>query len=181
MIGKIIIDEPQILPCTNGSCQPYKSPHYSLINNTFEIEGEESNFYVLTYRDNTGYISKESVEVIDKDYNSNSTIGQIIATEALSHNGKLSDLGPAGFTKRCHKKAEISITSTVSAQSDDTNGIKISRDFLKPGDNCIFTFGGQHCGIYVGGNAIIHIPSLQDYVSKVSPTYVRELYARRHF
>ena len=181
MLGQIKIEEPSIFPCYDGSCEQYDLPHYSLTDSTFEIEGNISNYYILTYRDKIGYISMDSVEIIDNDYKSNSTIGQIIATEALSYLGKLSDLGPAGFTKKCHKKAEILIASTVSAQSADTNGKMISRDFLKPGDNCIFSFGGEHCGIYIGGNVIVHIPSLNDYVSKVGPTYVRELYARRHF
>ena len=71
----------------------------------------------------------------------------------------------SGFTSYVYANAAgINITRTTYSQMGV--GSPVSYDQLQPGD-LVFTYGGDHVGIYVGGGQYIHAPQEGDFV-KVS-------------
>lgn len=71
----------------------------------------------------------------------------------------------SGFTSYVYRNAAgIEITRTTYSQMGV--GSAVSYDQLQPGD-LVFTYGGDHVGIYVGGGQYIHAPQEGDSV-KVS-------------
>jgi peptidoglycan DL-endopeptidase CwlO len=80
----------------------------------------------------------------------------------------------SGFTSYVYRNAAgIEITRTTYSQLGV--GTAVSYDELQVGD-LVFTYGGDHVGIYVGGGQYIHAPQPGDSV-KVSP--VTSFYAAR--
>ena len=80
----------------------------------------------------------------------------------------------SGFTSYVYRNAAgIEITRTTYSQIGQ--GRAVSQGELQPGD-LVFTYGGDHVGIYVGGGSYIHAPQPGDKV-KVSP--VTSFYAAR--
>ncbi|AYE34165.1 C40 family peptidase [Clostridium septicum] len=72
----------------------------------------------------------------------------------------------SGFTSYVYRNAAgIEITRTTYSQLGQ--GRAVSQGELEPGD-LVFTYGGDHVGIYVGGGSYIHAPQPGDTV-KVSP------------
>lgn len=72
----------------------------------------------------------------------------------------------SGFTSYVYRvHAGIEITRTTYSQMGQ--GVAVSYDELIPGD-LVFTYGGDHVGIYVGGGSYIHAPQPGDVV-RVSP------------
>lgn len=72
----------------------------------------------------------------------------------------------SGFTSYVYRNAAgVEITRTTYSQMGV--GTAVSYDELQPGD-LVFTYGGDHVGIYVGGGSYIHAPQPGDSV-KVSP------------
>lgn len=72
----------------------------------------------------------------------------------------------SGFTSYVYRHAAgIEITRTTYSQMGV--GSVVSQGDLQPGD-LVFTYGGDHVGIYVGGGSYIHAPQEGDVV-KVSP------------
>lgn len=81
----------------------------------------------------------------------------------------------SGFTSYVYANAAgINITRTTYSQMGV--GTPVSYDQLQPGD-LVFTYGGDHVGIYVGGGQYIHAPQPGDSVkvSNITSFY----YARR--
>lgn len=80
----------------------------------------------------------------------------------------------SGFTSYVYRNAAgIEITRTTYSQIGV--GTAVSYDELQVGD-LVFTYGGDHVGIYVGGGQYIHAPQPGDSV-KVSP--ITSFYAAR--
>ena len=74
----------------------------------------------------------------------------------------------SGFTSYVYRHAAgIEISRTTYTQM--TKGKAVSYSQLQPGD-LVFTYGGGHVGIYVGGGKYIHAPKPGDRV-KVAPIY----------
>lgn len=72
----------------------------------------------------------------------------------------------SGFTSFVYRNAAgVEITRTTWSQMGV--GTSVSYDELQPGD-LVFTYGGAHVGIYVGGGSYINAPTEGDVV-KVSP------------
>lgn len=72
----------------------------------------------------------------------------------------------SGFTSYVYRHAAgMEITRTTYSQMGV--GTAVSQGDLQPGD-LVFTYGGDHVGIYVGGGSYIHAPQEGDVV-KVSP------------
>ena len=72
----------------------------------------------------------------------------------------------SGFTSYVYRNAAgIEITRTTYSQM--RQGVSVSYNDLQVGD-LVFTYGGDHVGIYVGGGSYIHAPQPGDSV-KVSP------------
>ena len=72
----------------------------------------------------------------------------------------------SGFTSFVYRNAAgVEITRTTYSQMGV--GTPVSYGELQPGD-LVFTYGGDHVGIYVGGGSYIHAPQPGDSV-KVSP------------
>lgn len=72
----------------------------------------------------------------------------------------------SGFTSYVYRvHAGIEITRTTYSQM--AQGKSVGQGELIPGD-LVFTYGGGHVGIYVGGGSYIHAPQPGDYV-RVSP------------
>ena len=72
----------------------------------------------------------------------------------------------SGFTSYVYRNAAgIEITRTTYSQMGQ--GVSVSYNDLHVGD-LVFTYGGDHVGIYVGGGSYIHAPQPGDSV-KVSP------------
>lgn len=72
----------------------------------------------------------------------------------------------SGFTSYVYRNAAgIEITRTTYSQMGQ--GVSVSYNDLQVGD-LVFTYGGDHVGIYVGGGSYIHAPQPGDSV-KVSP------------
>ena len=68
----------------------------------------------------------------------------------------------SGFTSYVYANAAgINITRTTYSQMGV--GTPVSYDQLQPGD-LVFTYGGDHVGIYVGGGQYIHAPQPDDSV-----------------
>ena len=67
----------------------------------------------------------------------------------------------SGFTSYVFKQHGISLNRTAAGQY--SNGVAVSRNQLQPGD-LVFTYGGDHVGIYVGGGQYIHAPQPGDRV-----------------
>ena len=68
----------------------------------------------------------------------------------------------SGFTSYVYANAAgINITRTTYSQMGV--GTPVSYDELQPGD-LVFTYGGDHVGIYVGGGQYIHAPQPGDSV-----------------
>ena len=72
----------------------------------------------------------------------------------------------SGFTSYVYRNS-VGMEITRTTYSQMGVGTAVSYDQLQPGD-LVFTYGGDHVGIYVGGGSYIHAPQPGDRV-KVSP------------
>ena len=72
----------------------------------------------------------------------------------------------SGFTSYVYRNS-VGMEITRTTYSQMGVGTAVSYDQLQPGD-LVFTYGGDHVGIYVGGGNYIHAPQPGDSV-KVSP------------
>ena len=71
----------------------------------------------------------------------------------------------SGFTS--YVFAHVGYKLDRTSRQQVTNGKEVEINELQPGD-LVFTYGGDHVGIYVGGGSYIHAPQPGDSV-KVSP------------
>lgn len=120
-----------------------------------EIEAEQA----AANKPNRGEVSATGNAVVDFAY------GYIGAPYVWGATGPTS-FDCSGFTSFVFSNAAgINITRTTYSQMEV--GTAVSYDELQPGD-LVFTYSGDHVGIYVGGGSYIHAPQPGDSV-KVSP------------
>ena len=89
----------------------------------------------------------------------------------------------SGFTKYVFAKSDIYLERTAEEQS--TQGTKVLKANLKPGDLIFFDNNGRrnsinHVGIYIGGGRFIHAstPRTGVIISELSETYYQRNYMR---
>ena len=138
-------------------------------------------FKVRTKSENIGYIRSDLLTLTEKPYenhggstgsgsgNKPSTVptktqGEKLVDLALTFLGvpyvyggsSPSGFDCSGFTQYCARQVGITIKRTATAQL--SNGTKVSRDQLKPGDLVFFGYGNTatHVGIYIGDNKFVH-------------------------
>ncbi len=167
-----------------------------LIKDTYvKVLGCQNGWYRVSYGDYTGYISGDYLRLNDISYErvepntdtNNAAVESVSAntTPAISDKreevidyakqflgvkyayGGASPKGfdCSGFTTYVFKNFGYSLNRSSSAQT--SNGVKISKDELLPGDLVFFTRGGTsvgHVGIYIGDNKFIHSSSPGDVV-----------------
>ena len=118
-----------------------------------EYEQEQAN------KPNRGEVSATGNAVVDFAY------GYLGSPYVWGATGP-SSFDCSGFTSFVFRNAAgLEITRTTYSQMGV--GTPVSYSELQPGD-LVFTYGGDHVGIYVGGGSYIHAPQPGDYV-KVSP------------
>lgn len=85
----------------------------------------------------------------------------------------------SGFVQYVYGKNGYSITRTTYTQWAN-DGVRVSRDNLKPGDLVYFGYGDSpsHVGLYVGGGMMIHSPRTGDVVkySTIESGYYDDCY-----
>ena len=138
------------------------------------IVEEEINEYIETAKVRVAEIEAEQAAANKPNRGEVSATGNAIVDFAYGYLGSpyvWGATGPtsfdcSGFTSFVYRNAAgVEITRTTYIQMGV--GTAISYDQLQPGD-LVFTYGGEHVGIYVGGGSYIHAPTEGDVV-KVSP------------
>ena len=163
-------------------------------NNTVEIFGFNCGWYkVRTAADQIGYIRSDLLKLLDKPAenfgvasNGNSSAPSLTAGEKLAayaktfvgypyvYGGSSPDgFDCSGFTQYCARQMGYTIQRTATAQL--SNGTKVSRENLKPGDLVFFGYGStaSHVGIYIGDGKFVHAssPEVGVIVSKMNSAY----------
>ena len=173
-------------------------------NNTVEIFGFNCGWYkVRTAADQIGYIRSDLLKLLDKPAenfgvasNGNSSAPSLTAGEKLAayaktfvgypyvYGGSSPDgFDCSGFTQYCARQMGYTIQRTATAQL--SNGTKVSRENLKPGDLVFFGYGStaSHVGIYIGDGKFVHAQNSNTgvVITSLSQTYYdsRYLTARR--
>lgn len=176
-------------------------------NNTVEIFGFNCGWYkVRTAANQIGYVRSDLLELLDKpaenfgvsgsndSNNSGSTslsAGEKLAAYAKTFVGysyvyggsSPSGFDCSGFTQYCARQMGYSIQRTATAQL--SNGTKVSRENLKPGDLVFFGYGNtaSHVGIYIGDGNFVHAQNSSTgvVITSLSQSYYdsRYLTARR--
>ena len=139
---------------------------------TAEIIGINSGWLKVNSSAGTGYISPDYVEYIELSSasagqaSSNSSLGQQVVDKALSYLGVKYVYGgasPSGFdcsglSYYVYKQFGATLNRSSSAQT--SNGYKVSKSELMPGDLVFFSSPGSssvgHVGIYIGGGQMVH-------------------------
>lgn len=139
-----------------------------------KIIGVDSNWYKISYNDQTGYVSSDYL-ITTKDTVSSrgddtvaasSSVGQQIVAYAKKFLGvpySWGGNGPnafdcSGFTKYVYAHFGVTLNRTATAQL--SNGSAVSKSQLQPGDLVFFRANTSkpvsHVGIYIGGGQFIH-------------------------
>lgn len=139
---------------------------------TAEIIGINSGWLKVNSSAGTGYISPDYVEYIELSSasagqaSSNSSLGQQVVDKALSYLGVKYVYGgasPSGFdcsglSYYVYKQFGVTLNRSSSAQT--SNGYKVSKSELMPGDLVFFSSPGSssvgHVGIYIGNGQMVH-------------------------
>lgn len=138
------------------------------------IVEEEINEYIETAKARVAEIEAEQAAANQPNRGETSATGNALVDFAYGYLGSpyvWGATGPSsfdcsGFTSFVYRNAAgVEITRTTYTQMGV--GTTVSYDELSPGD-LVFTYGGDHVGIYVGGGSYIHAPTEGDVV-KVSP------------
>lgn len=138
------------------------------------IVEEEINEYIETAKARVAEIEAEQAAANKPNRGEVSATGNAVVDFAYGYIGSpyvWGATGPtsfdcSGFTSFVFSNAAgINITRTTYSQMGV--GTAVSYDELQPGD-LVFTYSGDHVGIYVGGGSYIHAPQPGDSV-KVSP------------
>lgn len=138
------------------------------------IVEEEINQYIETAKATVTQLEAEQAAANKPNRGEVSATGNAIVDFAYGYLGSpyvWGATGPtsfdcSGFTSFVYRNAAgVEITRTTYSQMGV--GTPVSYDELQPGD-LVFTYGGDHVGIYVGGGSYIHAPTEGDVV-KVSP------------
>ena len=138
------------------------------------IVEEEINEYIEIAKERVAQIEAEQAAANKPNRGEISSTGNGVVDFAYGYIGSpyvWGATGPtsfdcSGFTSFVYRNAAgIEITRTTYSQMGV--GTPVSYGELQPGD-LVFTYGGDHVGIYVGGGSYIHAPQPGDSV-KVSP------------
>lgn len=137
---------------------------------TLPVLGKETEWVNVEYNGQHGWISaKYIVDAIAQTVNANInnvTLAQKIVGEAMKHVGKpyvYGASGPSafdcsGFTSYVYKQFGYSLNRTAAGQN--SNGVRVSRTELQPGDVVLFYDRGYssigHAGIYIGNDQFVH-------------------------
>ena len=168
---------------------------------TAEIIGINSGWLKVNSSAGTGYISPDYVEYIELSSASagqapsNSSLGQQVVDKALSYLGVKYVYGgasPSGFdcsglSYYVYKQFGATLNRSSSAQT--SNGYKVSKSELMPGDLVFFSSPGSssvgHVGIYIGGGQMVHSvkPGCYVEIDTINSGYYSTYYwgARRIF
>ncbi len=176
-------------------------------NNKVEIFGFNCGWYkVRTAADQIGYIRSDLLELLDKpaenfgvtgsgssngNTSSSLSAGEKLAAYAKTFVGYSYVYGGSspdgfdcsGFTQYCARQMGYSIQRTATAQL--SNGTKVSRENLQPGDLVFFGYGStaSHVGIYIGDGKFVHAQNSSTgvVITSLSQSYYdsRYLTARR--
>ncbi len=164
------------------------------------VNGIEGGWYKVTYNGYNGYMSKDYVSVHKTNATANRSgmkvdrygnTGADVANFAAKYLGVPYVYGgasPSGFD--CsglvyHVYKNFGYTLNRTAAGQNSNGIWVSRDNLRPGDIVLFNTNGgiSHAGIYVGNNQFIHAvkPGVPVKYESLSTAYYSSRYvaARR--
>ena len=168
---------------------------------TAEIIGINSGWLKVNSSAGTGYISPDYVEYIELSSASagqapsNSSLGQQVVDKALSYLGVKYVYGgasPSGFdcsglSYYVYKQFGATLNRSSSAQT--SNGYRVSKSELMPGDLVFFSSPGSssvgHVGIYIGGGQMVHSvkPGRSVEIDTINSGYYSTYYwgARRIF
>ena len=168
---------------------------------TAEIIGINSGWFKVNSSAGTGYISPDYVEYIELSSasagqaSSNSSLGQQVVDKALSYLGVKYVYGgasPSGFdcsglSYYVYKQFGATLNRSSSAQT--SNGYKVSKSELMPGDLVFFSSPGSssvgHVGIYIGNGQMVHSvkPGRSVEIDTINSGYYSTYYwgARRIF
>lgn len=150
-------------------------------NEEVEIFGFNCGWFKVTFKNEIGYIRSDLVKMMDKPaenhgVNRGSSSGSSNqSTPTLSAGEKLvafaktfvgypyvyggsspSGFDCSGFMQYVCRQMGYTIKRTATAQL--SNGVKVSRDNLKPGDLVFFGYGSSasHVGMYIGNGKFVH-------------------------
>lgn len=139
---------------------------------TAEIIGINSGWLKVNSSAGTGYISPDYVEYIELSSasagqaSSNSSLGQQVVDKALSYLGVKYVYGgasPSGFDcsgLSYYVYNQFGATLNRSSSAQTSNGYKVSKSELMPGDLVFFSSPGSssvgHVGIYIGNGQMVH-------------------------
>lgn len=152
------------------------------------VVGIQGDWYKITYNNSNGWVFGKYITLRKASVSRGDTSSPSAAADGKSENTDVKDIRQqiveyakkflgvryvygssspsgfdcSGFVLYVFKHFDINLERTSSSQAD--NGVKISRDDLKPGDLLFFdTNGGlnavNHVGIYIGGGSFIHASS----------------------
>lgn len=181
-IGKVTSSVVNIRTSPNTSS---KVVHQVKKNDTVEIFGFNCGWYKVNSKNQVGYIRSDLVELTEKpaenfgvnrgNSSSGSSSSGSSSTTTLSKGEKLaayaktfvgypyvyggsspSGFDCSGFMQYVHRQMGYTIKRTATAQL--SNGRKVTRDELKPGDMVFFGYGSTatHVGMYIGGGKFVH-------------------------
>ncbi len=161
-----------------------KTVHQVKRNETVEIFGFNCGWYKVHSKSEIGYIRSDLVELMDKpaenfgvnrESNSGSDKNNSSSSNTLTKGEKLvayaktfvgypyvyggsspSGFDCSGFMQYVCRQMGYTIKRTATAQL--SNGRKVSRDELKPGDLVFFGYGktATHVGMYIGNGKFVH-------------------------
>ena len=132
---------------------------------TFPILGKENGWYKISFNNASGFVSGDYVSV-DGVVSVAMSKGEQIVESAKKHVGKAYVYGASGpnafdcsgFTSYVYKQFGYQLNRTAAGQN--SNGVAVSRENLKPGDLVMFTYRGMygigHVGIYIGDGKMVH-------------------------
>ena len=161
-----------------------KTVHQVKRNDTVEIFGFNCGWFKVHSKNEIGYIRSDLVELLDKpaenfgvnrESNSGSNKNNSSSSTTLTKGEKLvayaktfvgypyvyggsspSGFDCSGFMQYVCRQMGYTIKRTATAQL--SNGRKVSRDELKPGDLVFFGYGSTatHVGMYIGNGKFVH-------------------------
>lgn len=158
------------------------------------LEGSVDGWYLVTYRNVSGYVSADYIELTDEEPAAlaENPMGADIVALAKQYLGCPYVYGAAGpksfdcsgFTSFIYKQFGYSLTRSASSQCNN-DGVSVARVDLQPGDLVFFrdyscTKSASHVGMYIGDGQFIHASSSRSgsgvKISSLSETW----YANRY-
>lgn len=136
------------------------------------VNGSSNGWYSVSYNGVSGYMSASYVSVrkgvtvdrsgltVDRNGNTGASLveyaARFLGTPYVYGGTSPSGFDCSGFVYYVYKQFGYTLNRTAAAQN--SNGIWVARNNLKPGDIVLFnTSGGiSHAGIYVGNDQFIH-------------------------